>query len=391
MSGLTIRRPTMRPMCPAAFLLVAAALFGATTGGCASGPSGEDEPIPERPKESEQWERAINQAQNMEERGEYDSAEDRYETLREVADEADERRYAALQLAQLHAERGNPDEALAGYKKLWEASVDDAHGARAIFEGSQLVEQQDQLECPTDTPDLQTTIVRDLPCPQLMQLKLVRRYPASMWAERGVEQLADYYVDRGNWSGLTRAFEALHEAVRETEVADDVLFEAGLRFRNDRGDRETALGYFRRLLDAYPEALLADDAAWEAADICVARQDWACALPLLTDLSTRVRQTIAAPKLGTENSPYASKATYRLGFLHLTHLDAYGAAADHFRRYLSEFPDNRRADDSAWHLAHAYRLADERKAYRRALRDLIERYPKSRYADRARRELEGSP
>ncbi len=386
MFGLTIRRPTLPPT----LLLFVAALTGASAAGCASGPSGKDAPIPERPKESEQWERAINQAQNMEDRGDYEQAGDRYATLREVADETDERRYAELQLAQLHAERGDHEDALAAYEELWSESVDDTHGSRAMFEGSQLVAAHDRLECPTEKPDLETTVVRELPCAKQMQLELVGRYPASMWAERGVEKLADYYVGRNDWSGLTRAFEALHEAVRDSKVADDVLFELGLRFHNERDDRETALGYFRRLLETYPEALLADDAAWEAADICVARQDWACALPLLTDLSTRVRQTIVAPNLGTEHSPYASKATYRLGFLHLTHLDDYETAAAHFRRYLDEFPDNLRGDDSAWHLAPAYRLAEERDAYMRALRDLIERYPKSRYADRARRELEGS-
>ncbi|MFB6375673.1 MAG: tol-pal system YbgF family protein, partial [Bradymonadaceae bacterium] len=153
-----------------------------------------------------------------------------------------------------------------------------------------------------------------------------------------------------------------------------------------KGDRpEAALAYFHRVIDRHPDGRTVDDAEWAAARIYLRRQAWDRAIPLLDRLAARVD---ASWMVGTLNSPHASKARFELGWIHLLFLDDYAEAIDHFEQYLSDFPRNRRTDDSVWHLAHAHRLAGDMRAYRRALERLIEKYPESRYVERARQQLE---
>ena len=338
----------------AALLCVVAT--GVTTIGCAA------------PEEQTRWESDILAAQRLHDRGELSTAEARYQELLERADDAEDRRYVRLQMARLTADRGETERALEDYRAIWSEPIDDSHGARALHEASRLVEEKQE----------------DPERARAMRRKLIRRYPESAWAERSVESLADHYATRESWDTLASEFDELYADVRETPLAGHLLQTVGEILWRRGGRPDVALPYFLRVIEDHADGLAVDDAEWAAGQIYLRRQEWERAVPVLRQLAERVD---ASWLVGTLNSPHASKARYQLGFIHMTFLDDYAEAIDHFERYLADFPRNRRADDSAWHLSQAHRLAGDRSEYRRALKRLIEEFPESRFVEPARQEL----
>lgn len=319
-----------------------------------------------------QWESDILEARRIHDRGEYSTAETRYRELLESADSTEERRYVRLQLARLAADRGETEEAIERYREIWRKAIDDSAGARSMYEASRLVIEK--LGRPGDG--------------RSMKRRLIRRFPDSSWAERSIEDLVAYHARREAWEALQSEVDSLYEDVRETSVADHLLQTAGEVLWQDGGRADAALGYLHGVFERHPDGEAVDDAEWAAARIYMRYQNWEDALPVLRRLADRVN---ASWLIGTFNSPHASKARFALGRIHLLFLDDYAEAIDHFEQYLSDFPRNRRADDSAWHIAHAHRLAGETDAYRRALTRLVEDFPESRYVDSAREQLRLMP
>jgi len=317
----------------------------------------------------QRWENDVLEAQRLHDRGEWATAERRYRTLLDRADDTEDRRHVRLQLARLAADRGDIERALERYRDIWSEPRDDAPGARAMYEAARLT--ADRADRPEEA--------------RSMKRRLVERYPNSSWAELSVEDLADHYADRGDWEGLRSEMDALYESVRETAVADHVLQTAGEALWRDAHRPGAALPYFRRVIDEHPDGETVDDAEWAAGQIYVRRQDWENALAVLGRLGERVQSSWL---VGTFNSPHASEARYELGRIQLLFLDDYDEAIDHFERYLSDFPRNRRADDSLWQIAQAHRLAGRPNACRRTLKRLIEEFPESRHVDSARDTLE---
>lgn len=321
--------------------------------------------------EAPSWDERVLEGQRFQDRGDYDRAEERYRQLLEEADDEEDRRYVQLQLARVAADRGNYDDAIARYTEVWSDAEEGSIPARAMYEASQL--HREHLDAPGRSRELRTQIVR--------------QFSGTTWAERSVESLAERYREREDWRGLRRDFDEMYEEVRDTPVAEDILYTVGNILNRDAENPDAALEYYQRLLENHPAGDLVDDTEWEAAQIHLRRQHWDAAIPLLRSLAEKVQ---ASAWVGTYNSPHASKARYRLGFIHLTHLDDYRKGIEHFRTYLDDFPDNRRADDAAWHIAQAYRLLGDSENHRRALRRLVEDYPESRYARRARDQLDGT-
>jgi len=319
-----------------------------------------------------EWERRVVEAQRLQERGDYDTAEERYRRLLEEAETYRDRGYIRLQLARLAADRGRHETALELYRRVWSGAGSDSISipARAMFEASELL--ADRLG---DDERARTA-----------RLRIVRSFPETTWAERSVEILGAEYAERQDWEGLRRRFEKLYTQTRKTPVAEDLLYEVARTLHVDAADPEGALTYYRRILDDHPDGLLVDDAEWEAARIHLKRQDWSRAIPLLRSLARRVD---SSSWVGTFNSPHASKARFRLGILHVTHLGEYREALDQFRLYLADFPNNPRADDALWHMAESYRLLDRPAERESVLRRLIEEYPESRHAGRARTLIRG--
>ena len=336
--------------------LLCAAAVSSTILGCAA------------PEEQTRWESDILAAQRLHDRGDLSTAEQRYEELLERADDAEDRRYVRLQMARLAADRGETERALEVYRAVWSEPLDDSHGARALHEASRLVDERQ------DNPERA----------RAMRRKLIRRYPESAWAERSVESLAEYYADREAWEALQSEFDQLYADVQTTPLAGPLLQTVGETLWRRAGRPDAALPYFLRVIEDHADGLVVDDAEWAAGRIFLRRQQWERAVPILRQLAKRVD---ASWLVGTLNSPHASKARYQLGFIHMTFLDDYAEAIDHFERYLADFPRNRRADDSAWHLGQAHRLAGDRGGYRRALKRLIEEFPESRFVEPARQEL----
>ena len=274
------------------------------------------------------WERDVLEVQTLHDRNKYDEAEQRYRSLLEQADDPDQRRYVRLQLAKLALDRGNVQEAKSRYRSIWRETVEDAHGGRALDAHARLVRR---------TGD-------DRRANQLLA-KLITRYPETSWAEQAAQKLATWHNDHGQLAELPETFERLHEEVGQTTVGDDLWYVLARAFA-EASDPPTALLYFDRVIDEHPKGDRVDDAEWEAAQLHLARQEWGAAVDKLERVADRF---IPSWFIGSYSSPHASKARYRLGFIHLTHLSDYETAIGHFEQYLDDFPANPRADDALLH------------------------------------------
>lgn len=333
--------------------LLALIAFASGAVGCTSGGDAED------------WEERVLDVRRLQDRGSYDEAERKYRELLEAADDDEHRRYVRLQLARLARDRGAQQTALERYRALWAEPTDDEFSPRAMAEAAEL---------------LATDLEQERRALKLRR-RLVRSHPESAGAESALSSLADHYAERGEWDELRDVFDALYNDVRDTPIADNLLFRAGETLEERAEEVDRALEYYERLLREHPRENMVDDAEWQAAQIYVDRQNWTRALELLERLAERVGTSWM---IGTFNSPHASKARFELGFLHLTHLDAPETALEHFRTYLQDFPRNRRADDAAWHIAQAHRMMGEREEFHSALQALVDEYPESRHASTAR-------
>lgn len=314
---------------------------------------------------AQKWKDRLDEADRTQQADDLEAAERRYEELLDAAPDDHERRAVLNELAAIHEKRGDYDRALARYEEVWrDDDIDDEHGGRALYRSALIrLEERDQTD-------------RGL---ALLE-RTATRYPASVSAEFAIRRLADHYTDRHDFEALEDQLTDLYEEVSGEAVADNILFEVAVRLHEEAGDAGAALPYYRRVHTDHDEMFgLADDALWEEARIHQRRQHWPEAIALYEELADRLD---ASWFIGSYDSPLADDARFELGRIHLIFLDNYESAIAHFEQYLKDFPDHLKADDAAWHIVHAHRLAGHREAFSEKLDEFERDFPESRYTRR---------
>lgn len=310
-----------------------------------------------------QWVQLALRAENMQAAGDLDAAQSRYQQLLEDAPTVEDRRWLTYNLGQVAARRGETEQALKIFGRLYTEDVVDRFGANAMYDAAKL----------TDDDEMRRTVIR--------------HYPSEVAAEFALADLVRKHRE-ARPRDLEQQLKELHDAVAETEVDDNVLFDLATLRREQLADPDGALDAYRTLYRQDPDGPLADDALWEMAALYREHQMW---LPAVEALEILASDTESSWFVGIYRSDWVDDAVYQLGWIHLVWLDDFDTARQWFKRYLKRYPDAIWADDAAWQLVETRRLRGEREAYRDALEEFPAAWPQSRHVRIAERRLGSEP
>lgn len=312
-----------------------------------------------------QWNDRVLEAGSQVDKGNLEEARERYERLLDTAPEDEERRYVLVELGRIAEEQGDWRDALSYYERVWTGERDDEYGGEALYRTALI--QQEQLGEPAKArKTLRRTIFE---------------YPASVSAEFAVRDLTDFYLENRTLEQMNRDFREIYGRVEGEPVGDNVMFELGRALEASGDHDDEALAAYREVAITYGDDSLADDALWQMSKIYRRHQMWEPALQALELCAGMMEPSWF---IGSYDSPWANDARFQLGIINLLFLDHYEQAVDHFETYLDDFPHSVFADDAAWHIIEAHRLAGSRGAYRESMRAFIEDFPESRHVRTAR-------
>lgn len=321
-------------------------VFTLVVGGCAT------------TKPRHQWTEDALHAETAQLTGDLDGAERAYETLLPEAPTDEKRRWLRHNIGLLAVQRGDATLARLRFAEVYEAEVQDEHGANSMYEVAKLASPDSEVES---------------------RLAVCRRFPNQVAAEFALQDVVSKHLGEAEHARLQSLLVALLSDVDDTELADNVWFSlAQLRYEHLKQPDE-ALSAYRELFKRFPKSPLADDALWEMANIYRAHQMWDPALVLLAKLADEVE---ASWFIGSYESDWVDNAIYDAGWIELVYQSDYAAASKWFKRYLKKFSDGLLNDDAAWNLVQAKRLVGDDAVYQRALEDFVEEYPESRYVRR---------
>ncbi len=312
---------------------------------------------------SEHWTDAVLETQAIHDDGHFEEAASRYVKLRESAPRPQDRRWVTYELAILERDRGNDGRALELLEKLWREPVVDAHGARALYDASEIHARQGNHEIS-----------------QEMRFAAIARYPNEMGAELALETLVEYYRSRGLHETVSKVMRTLHKEISESYLADNVLYFLAQNEDRYLDDPDAAIVVYHEIFVNHPESGLADDALWEATLIYRRHQRWKPAIHNLTIMANDVETSWF---VGNYNSPWLDNAIYDLGMINLLFVEDYDEAVRYFDRYTRDFEFSTLADDAAWHACEARRLQKADAAHLQCLKRFVQNYPESRYRQRA--------
>ncbi|MEM1350382.1 MAG: tetratricopeptide repeat protein [Myxococcota bacterium] len=318
------------------------------------------------------WNARYIEAARAQDQGRWEEADAHYVQLVEHAPSDDARRAALYRQALLRAERGRTGDALRSFLAIHDEGVSDEHGARSAQQAVALLLEAGHTEHAV-----------------MLARSVVDVYPDFVAAEHALHTLRSQAEGREEvlvWSS------ALREIVRDargTDLEDYALWELGELCLESLGDAQCAIDAWRALcaLD-FDVHHLADDGCYEVGVVLAERDQIEEAL----EVFGRVGGTYETSwYVGFYGSEWADDARWAQGMIHLERTRRFELAAGVFEAYLRDFPEHVKADDAAWMLARAYALMGDDGKRKRALSELVERYPESRYVGRAKAALNGAP
>ncbi len=314
------------------------------------------------------WNERYIQAARAHDEGRLDDAEGHYVQLLKHAPDDETRRLAMLRLARLAEDRGRVDEARSAYRALYAADPADLHGAHAMYREVELTFEADG----------------DFDAALELCRALIARYPDYLPAEHCVDDVERYHRTAENLPALARELESMATALADTELGDFLLYRLGRLYAEEMDRPDDAVAVFDRLYELDPVGPLYDDALWYAAQVRVEQERWQDALGYYQRLLDAREESWW---IGSYDSEWVDDARFSRGRIYFERLEDYDRAAQEFAAYVDEFEDNLEQDDAAWWRVHALRRGGG--DWKGAARELIERFPESRFAPRAQRMIDG--
>lgn len=220
-------------------------------------------------------------------------------------------------------------------------------------------------------------------------LDVARRFPDTGAAELAVERLVRE-VEPGEAAELAAALAALSQRHPGTTLGPVGSHWLARLQVEPMGDLPAARRTLRDLTQRWPESGEVPEALWLLAELETRRGAWRRARDTWDALAA-LNPDRGWIWMGSERDPKADDAALRAARVVL---HGIGDVSDAIRRYrdaIDDFGDGILGDDMRFELAAALFAAGRDDEGRSALRDLIERDPKSRYAERARAILDGAP
>ncbi len=297
-----------------------------------------------------------------------DAAQAELERLTASAPSNDQARNLQFERARKFLRSDDVERAREVLEAIWDEESGDAVASRAVYELARIAHDVDE--------DFDQSY-------DYLRLAIVETPP---WA--GADFSLDYLLrhqrhpERHQW--LEDELRQMADDVEDDRMAARLHLERGLLLADELRHPEPARQAFLAAYQRCPNCAATDDALFEMGQLYERFEKWDAAAMAYAVVAARVKP---ASFVGTYTSHRAAAARYHLGILELLHRRDYDAAADHFQRFLDDFPNHRYTDDSAWHLVRIEELREDDEAHRRALDRFVEEFPHSRHAERARLQL----
>lgn len=222
--------------------------------------------------------------------------------------------------------------------------------------------------------------------------RVITRFPDEPAARRAVVWIRDLVVSRLGARAAVAEMRALYREVASSEVAPYLLFQAAEALRaasaeeQARGEDTQRLVLYSLILKRHPDSHLADDAAVEAARICIEiGRPWVAARLLNRVLARRETSWF----VGSYETPIYPEATLLLAEARLRATGDKVRAAIDLVQFARDFPADARVPEVLFRAYHLFRdsgLADEAREALRLLVTLRPRSPAGREAQRILRQ-----
>lgn len=210
--------------------------------------------------------------------------------------------------------------------------------------------------------------------------KVVTAYPDEPLAADACKALLDDGRHRAP-QALADEMGKLLNALPETQVADNLLWSIADLYAHELADPATARAYYDRIPIDFPESGLRDDARWFAAKLSEELGDPAGAAARLRAL-LKTREVSFG--VGSYFSVWLDDAQLELGKVLRDSLGDLPGAAAAFRQLPKDYPASILRDDALYELAVTLGKAGDLAGRCRAIAELIELEPDSKYIARAK-------
>jgi TolA-binding protein len=198
------------------------------------------------------------------------------------------------------------------------------------------------------------------------------RYPDTAPADDALRMLV-----RAGPAGLADKLLALAERVPQTEVADNLRFEAAVLVAGE--DSIRARRIYEELAKTYPKSPLRDISLYRAAEIARAARDLDGALLDLRYITSRRRDSFL---VGTFNSTWLDDAQILTGRIHLEDRRDFGKAVAAFEHLRDDMTESTLRDDAQMWIVRTHVAAADSARACAAIERLRKQFPESRHLRR---------
>ncbi len=307
--------------------------------------------------------------------GRYGEALSRTAALEERAEGDPDFCPVLLARARALAGLGRHDDALATFRRVeGTCRTSPMVSARALFEVGVLVA--------TRSPDASVSLP--------VFRRVITRFPDEPAARRAAVWVRDIVRAHGGGRAVVAEMRNLYKEAAAGEVAPHLLFQAAEALREaeqagDGGARRERLALYAVLLRRHPDSHLADDAAVEAARVCIEdRRPWVAARLLTGVLARRETSWV----IGSYETPVYPEAAWLMAEARFQATGDGVRAARDLMRFAREFSGDRRVAEALMRAYHLFAASGRHDDAREALRILAEVRPRTPAGREARRLLE---
>ncbi len=309
----------------------------------------------------ETWTDDALEVRKLEDREHFDDAAKRYDTLLKTAPNDGLRRWVEFRQAEILREKQQYEEALAGYELVWKTADIDEWGSRAMYQSALLHRELSEAD---------TSF-------QLL-LQTIFKYPNEMSAEIALNEV--YRRFEPTPKALDALLGRMAPYLADTMLAGNILFLKAQNQDKNLDDIAAAAQTYRRVYVDFPDDAIADDALWEMTNLYRRVEDWPS---VVQNLKVFANNTESSWFVGSYDSEYVNDAIFELGEINMLWLDDFDEAVYWFERFATSYDDTLKAPKALFYAAEARRLQRAEDLHFAALKDLIRRYPKSKWAQKA--------
>ncbi len=307
------------------------------------------------------WTDNALEIRKLEDREQFDEAAERYAVLLQDPPSEDLRRWVEFRQAEILREKQDFSAALTAYERIWTATKIDEWGSRAMFQSAMLNQSLGEHD----------ESMRLL-------LKTVFKYPNEISAENALLEIYQRFEPTPN--ALDGILGDMAPYLAHTMLAGNVLFLKAQNQDKNLHDIGAAAKTYRTIYMDFPDDAIADDALWEMTALYRRVEDWKS---VIQNLRVFANNTESSWFIGSYDSEFVDNAIFELGEINMLFVGDYDEAVYWFERFADTYDDSLRAPKALYFAAEARRLQHADQLHFAALKDLIQRYPESKWAAKA--------